>query len=411
MSPSNDKPYNKYRASRVRRPHVDEPPQPAAAPPAVEAPDAAAPRTARTGNGNGGAGGASRAARPAASRAAAAAPAAAPRTDEPVSIYRADRKADRGQAELRVVPEPEAGRRRRFRWRYLLVIPAVALVAFGIWAVLGYRVFDRAVIKSNHRLPRAAKVALVDRAAPILSTPTTTLVLGSDQRGQLPARSDTIMLLRVDPRTHTMSELSIPRDTLVDIPGHGQGKINEAYFWGGAALAIKVISRYTGVTVNHVMTVNFRGFPDLVDSVGGVVVNVPKNITSWYSGSTTVHFRKGPQLMDGKRALIYSRLRYVDNDFMRMGRQQQVVQALEKKLKRPGNFFRLPWIGADFMKGVHTDLSTKQIMELAYLQWRTPAAHQYKWVMPGTPQMINGGSYVIVDPTVKAKVVHRFLSK
>ena len=403
MSPTNDKPYTRYRASRVRRARPEAPPAPAA-PAGSSAERAVADKPARAkGNGNGGAGGAYRAAPP-----AGQAPGSA---GAPVSIYRADpRSNERGKADLRAVPEPEP-RRRRARWRWLLLIPAALLVAFGVWAFLGYRVFDQAVIKSNHRLKKSAYRALVHHQASPLSGPSTTLILGSDQRGQLPARSDTIMLMRVNPRTHTVSELSIPRDTLVDIPGHGQGKINEAYFWGGPALAVKVIGEYAGVPINHVMTVNFRGFPKLVDSVGGVTVSVPKNITSWYTGGQTVHFRKGPQVMNGRQALIYSRLRYVDNDFMRMGRQQQVVQALEKKLKRPGNVLRLPWIGADFMKGVHTDLTTKQIMELAYLQWRTPAARQYKWVLPGTPQTIGGGSYVVVDPAAKARAVHRFLNK
>jgi len=308
------------------------------------------------------------------------------------------------------VPEPQPGRRRA-RWRWLLLIPAALLIAFAVWAVMGYRVFDQAVIRSNHRLKKSAYAALVHHKASPLSGPSTTLILGSDQRGQAPARSDTIMLMRFDPKTHSVSELSIPRDTLVDIPGHGQGKINEAYFWGGPAGAIKVIGGYAGVPINHVMVVNFRGFPKLVDSVGGVTVDVPKNISSWYTGGQTVHFRKGPQVMNGRQALIYSRLRYVDNDFMRMGRQQQVVQALEKKIKRPSNAIRLPWIGADFMHGVHTDLTTRQIMALAWLQWRTPASKQYKWVLPGTPEMIGGGSYVVVDPALKARYVHRFLSK
>ena len=94
--------------------------------------------------------------------------------------------------------------------------------------------------------------------------------------------------------------------------------------------------------INHVMLVNFHGFPDLINSVGGVVVDVPHDLTSWYSGNTTVHFKKGPQLMNGQRALIYSRVRHVDSDFMRMGRQQQVVQALEQKITRPRNLMQLP---------------------------------------------------------------------
>jgi LCP family protein required for cell wall assembly len=216
--------------------------------------------------------------------------------------------------------------------------------------------------------------------------------------------------MRFDPSTHTVSQLSIPRDTLVSVPGHGQTKINEAYFYGGAPLAIKVVSSYTGVPINHIMLVSFDGFSAVINSVGGIVVNVPHNLTSWYSGNTTVHFKKGPQLMNGKRALIYSRVRHSDNDFMRMGRQQQVVQALEKKVAQPGNVFRLPSIGARFMRGVGTDLSTNQIIELAYLEWRAKGSHQHKTVLMGTPEMINGGSYVVVSPAVLARTVRQFLS-
>ena len=179
--------------------------------------------------------------------------------------------------------------------------------------------------------------------------------------------------------------------------------------------AIPITATFTApvtVTGTPQLTLNAGNgaVPDLIDSVGGVVVNVPQDLTSWYSGNQIVHFKKGPQLMMGPEALIYSRVRHSDSDFMRMGRQQQVVQALEAKIARPHNVFRLPWIGATFMKGVATDLTTSQIMGLAYIDWRAKGAHQYKLVLQGTPEMIGGGSYVVVDPAVKARTVRHFLS-
>ena len=415
MSKPNDKPYTRYRAGRVRRPRTDAPLEPASR-------ASSAQRVA----GDGGA--ASRAdidARPAratrATRSASTSRSASSGgsvgsagsgspTDQPASIYRTDRRtaARRERGDLELVAASD--RRRRFHWWYLLAIPLALLVALGVWGFLGYSTFNKAVAKSNHRVGKVARAALVDPQGGMLSTPTTLLVLGSDRRGRGPSRSDSILLMRFDPKTHTVSQLSIPRDTLVDVPGRGQMKINEAFFWGGTPLAVKVIGSFTGVPVNHVMVVSFDGFPDLINSVGGVVINVPHDLTSWYTGNTTVHFKKGPQLMNGKRALIYSRVRHSDNDFMRMGRQQQVVQALEKKIARPGNFFRLPAIGAEFMKGVGTDLTTSQIMGLAYIDWRAKGAHQYKLVLPGTPEMIGGGSYVVVAPAVLTRTVNKFLS-
>jgi anionic cell wall polymer biosynthesis LytR-Cps2A-Psr (LCP) family protein len=96
---------------------------------------------------------------------------------------------------------------------------------------------------------------------------------------------------------------------------------------------------------------------------------------------------------------------------MRMGRQQQVVQALEQKITRPRNVLHLPWTGARFMAGVGTDLTTNQIIELAYLEWRAKGTRQQKTVLPGTPQMIGGGSYVVVDPAVLARTVRQFLNR
>ncbi len=383
MSRSDDKPYTKYRAGRVRRPQTDVP---------VEPPGEHAVAQARRG----------RQRRHCARRGRRAAQPAPPPAPGRAGQHLPRRPPPRGEP-LRAAPTsrscPAAERKRRlFHWWYLLAIPLAAGDRLRRLGLSGLPTFNKAVVKSNHRITKATRAALVDPQGGVLSAPTTLLVLGSDQRGHEPARSDSILLMRFDPKTHTVSQLSIPRDTLVNVPGHGQTKINEAYFWGGSALAVKVVSSYTGVPINHVMLVSFHGFPALVNSVGGVVVNVPHDLTSWYSGNRLVHFKKGPQLMNGKQALIYSRVRHADSDFMRMGRQQQVVQALEKKITRPRNLFRLPWIGARFMRGVGTDLSTRQIVELAYLDWRAKGAHQHKTVLLGTPEMIGGGSYVVVDP-------------
>jgi polyisoprenyl-teichoic acid--peptidoglycan teichoic acid transferase len=416
MSHADDKPYTRYRAARIRRPRTDAPARPSSAPPKPPAAssrgrDAADRERAgganreragganreRGGGGAGGGGASARATRP---------------HGEPPSVYRTDRRGhsrpDQGGVP---VAARTARRRRRFRWWYLLALPLALVVAFGVWAFLGYSTFDKAVARSNRHVTKTTRAALADSHGGLLGTPTTLLVLGSDQRGHEPARSDSILLMRFDPRTHTVSQLSIPRDTLVTVPGRGQMKINAAYFWGGPALAVKVVSSFTGVPINHVVLVNFHGFPALIDSVGGVEIDVPADLTSWYTGNTTVHFKKGPQLMTGKRALIYSRVRHSDNDFMRMGRQQQVVQALEKKIARRGNLFHLPAIGARAMKDIGTDLSTNQLIELAYLEWRAKSDHQFKAVLQGTPEMIGGGDYVVVSQTVLRRTIAKFLSR
>ena len=345
----------------------------------------------------------------------------------PYKLYRAGRHPRRRRADEVVLDELEprepqqpreadsgpSERRRRFRWRYLvlslLALVVLVLVVVGVWACQGYRTVDEAVIKANRRIAAAAREALDKDSGGLFSHPTTILVLGVDRRARDPGRSDSIMLIRSNPKTHSFSQLSIARDMRVEVPGHGMGKINTGYFWGGPALAIKTVREFTGIRINHVVIVSFAGFQKVIDAVGGVDIKVPRTITSWYSGDQMVTFKKGWNHMDGKRAIIYARIRKADNDFYRQARQQQVVQALEKKVTRFGNLLQLPSVAAQLVRGISTDLTTRQLVELAWRKWRTSAQHNYRCVLQGTPAMIGGQSYVISDREANLRMIQRFL--
>ena len=121
-----------------------------------------------------------------------------------------------------------------------------------------------------------------------------------------------------------------------------------------------------------------------------------------------VTFTKGMHHFDGKNAMLYVRIRKVDSDFMRAQRQQQFLQALQKKIARPSNITKIPEVGKRFMSGVATDLSTNQILELAFLKWRATGGS--KQVMVGTPAYIGGVDYVL-PPSAAARAGHgrRFL--
>jgi len=313
-------------------------------------------------------------------------------------------------------------RRRRFRWWYIPLALFIILLAFvvgvGVWAYPKYRVFDKAVKKSNERVTAATRAALTPDKGSILFNSTTILILGVDQRPGDVGRSDTIMLMRFDPKKHTITQLSIPRDMRVDIPGYGFNKINAAYSArvmssGGPSpdLTIKTVEQFAGVPINHIMLVDFTGLYRMVNAVGGIDVYVPKTVSIVSSSGRTITYAKGWRHFNGLDALHYSRIRKVDNDFFRMARQQSVVQALEKKIAQPGNFTRLPEVGRKFMSGVATDLTTRQIIELAYLKWRTPAGNNVKMVMAGTPTYIYGIDYVISDKAKNLAMIHTFLGE
>jgi polyisoprenyl-teichoic acid--peptidoglycan teichoic acid transferase len=354
---------------------------------------------------------------------------AAPRTDAaPVYPERSDKayrtygpapgsKAAKKQAKKAA----KQGRRRRFRWWYIPVtafaLLVIAGVVFTVLAWPGYQKFDRAVDKANKRVDKKTSAQLTPDNGWIWRNGTTVVLFGLDSGG-LPAHSDTIMLMHFDAKKHKINQLSIPRDTLVDVPGYGQAKLTEAMWYGGPSLALKAVKQYTGIPINHVMTVSFQGFPRLVNSVGGIDMYVPETVTTGAGpgvpGSTqrTVTFKKGMHHFDGKNAMLYVRIRhaYAEGDFTRAARQQAFVQAIQKKLVQPRNIFKLPEIGRHFMSGVATDLTTNQILELAYLKWR--ASGGTKQVMKGASGWYNQQA-VVLPPSGGAKqyMIKKFLGE
>ncbi len=193
-------------------------------------------------------------------------------------------------------------------------------------------------------------------------------------------------------------------------------KINAAMFWGqidghGPQLVLKTAKEFLGIPINHIMIVNFKGFPRLVNAVGGVDLYVPQTIsTTAGSNHRVVTYEKGWRHFDGKNAMLYVRIRKADSDFMRAKRQQQFLQALQKKLAQPSNITKIPDIGKRFMSGVTTDLTTNQILTLAFLKWRAKGGN--KQVMVGEPTYIGGVDYVL-PPSAdeRHRIIRRFLGE
>ncbi len=292
----------------------------------------------------------------------------------------------------------------------LLLVVAIAGVVLTVLAWPGYKKFDRAVDKSNRLIDDETRAQLAEDEGSIWRKGTTVLLFGVDSKAGEPARSDTILLMRFNPGSRTINQLSIPRDTRVGLPNGTYDKINAAMFWGGPEMAVQTVHQYLGIDVNHVMVVNFKGFPRMVNAVGGVDINVPKTVST-VAGSKgrTVVFDKGMNHMDGKYAMLYVRIRYADDDIHRAQRQQQFVQALQKKLAQPSNIPKLPEIGTRFMSGVATDLTTNEILQLGYLKWRAKGGK--KLVLTGTSGWEGGVSYVYPpSDEEKQRLVRRFMT-
>lgn len=298
------------------------------------------------------------------------------------------------------------GKRRGYALLFLLLAPLV-LGGISYWRL------DRAVKASNAKVPTDVRQVLNSAPGDITSTPVNILFLGSDKRPGENSRADTILLMRVNGQTKTISQLSIPRDTLVDIPGYGEDKINSAYVWGGPALTIETVEGLTGLPIHHYVELDFSGFPSIVDSLGGVDINVPTAIDSQYPQGlewTQVHFDPGPQHMSGEEALVYVRVRYSDDDFQRMGRQQQFMEALQKKVNSPFNLAKMPLMAPDIVGNMTTDISTNDLLKLGWVKFRTPAERNRKFVMVGYGEDIGGISYVVLDEDANQALIRDFLA-
>ncbi len=166
--------------------------------------------------------------------------------------------------------------------------------------------------------------------------PQTILIVGSDKRTNIEGdtgRSDTTMLLRVDPETKVLSLFSLPRDLKVSIPGYGVGKLNEAYAAGGVKKTLETVQDLTGIKVNHVVNVDFNGFAKAVDAIGCVYVDVDRhyfndNSTALSSLDTfaAINVNAGYQRLCGQNALDYVRYRHTDTDIVRAARQQDFLR-------------------------------------------------------------------------------------
>lgn len=307
-------------------------------------------------------------------------------------------------------PRPRRPRRRRVAfWIALGLLGVIVLIA--AWGAAGYFSLRSGVSEANERLPQSAERALSPQDGSLLSSPTTILLLGTDlgPGREDTGRSDAIVLLRTDPDGHRISLLSIPRDLRVEIPGYGPDKINAAYAFGGTKLAIETVESVTGVPVNHVAVVDFSTFGELIDALGGVTIEVPKRIVSnrfdcpyasvarcerWQGWQ----FPAGEQELDGRRALVYARIRENqldpnESDITRGGRQQQVVQAIADELGGVPGFLRLPFIGKDVMRPVATDFSATELLELGWVKFRVSTTLRCR--LGGVPDEVDGVAYLV----------------
>jgi LCP family protein required for cell wall assembly len=314
------------------------------------------------------------------------------------------------------------GWRERVTVKRVLAWLAVAIVA---WVGLSILLFLLSAQIERGKVNDAARSALDDAGYPLWSA-NTILVLGSDLRTKGtrepgastsgPSRSDSIMLMRVGGGHN--ARLSIPRDTVVDIPGHGRDKINAAYAIGGPALAITTVKQFLGITVNHLIEVNFANFPKFIDSLGGIDYRggcVISRINGGFrNGGYTLRLRRGTHHLDGKQALALARTRKNlcnprEDDLTRARRQQRIVSAIKDRLTSPTTFFRLPWVSWEAPKAIRSDMAGPTLLGV-FASVAIGGSPPTRILKPsGGVTLPNGGAGLIVSDAERRAEVRRFL--
>jgi LCP family protein required for cell wall assembly len=233
------------------------------------------------------------------------------------------------------------------------------------------------------------------------------LLIGSDARSGehvLRARADSIHLLAANPATGQATIIGFPRDSFVEIPDHGTGKINTALGLGGPELLARTVNRFTGLPVQYWVVAGFEAFKRVVDEVGGVDVEVVGRMDDWDSGA---HFQPGWHHFDGERALAFSRNRheFADGDLSRSHNQGVVILAALAKLRSEvgDEAGLLRWLGVAF-RHLSVDLDHEQGRQLLAVARRTDPADVTNLVLQGRGGMAGSQSVVYLDAQAAARI-------
>ncbi len=225
------------------------------------------------------------------------------------------------------MPVFDDGDRGPSMWKRLLLGAVLVIFASAsATAVAAFREVDR-VVNALRLQPELKLGADIAKTEP--GKPQTIMLIGSDRRPKNnlegaagDARSDTIILVRLDPNKKATALMSLPRDLKVKIPGHGTDKINAAYEHGGPRLTLKTVKQLTGLRINHVINIDFRSFYAGVNALGCIYTDVDRRYFNNSAQYAYINVPAGYQRLCGREALQYVRFRYEDNDLVRSARQQ-----------------------------------------------------------------------------------------
>lgn len=232
------------------------------------------------------------------------------------------------------------------------------------------------------------------------------LIAGIDTNDVSSGRSDALIVGIVDTQTKKVNLLSLPRDLRVNIPNRGYDKINAAYAYGGISLTKQTVSTYLNVPIDQYFAVNFDGFQQLIDTIGGITIDVEKDMR-FHDRIKNQYFElsKGTQTLNGYQALNYARFRKdAEGDFGRMRRQQQVVSEMLSQTASLGNVTKIGEIASVLGDNMRTDISFDNASKLAVSFVGVDTNNIQSIKVNSYPSNLGGVSYVVIDESEKQRV-------
>jgi polyisoprenyl-teichoic acid--peptidoglycan teichoic acid transferase len=254
-------------------------------------------------------------------------------------------------------------KKKKHKWLKITGIIVLLLVLAGsAYAYSVYHSLNSAVETMHEPIDRGKSDKRKEEVKFQERDPFSVLLMGVDERKNDKGRSDTMIVLTVNPETKSVKMLSIPRDTLTDIVGHGtRDKINHAYAFGGVEMAMDTVEGMLDIPIDYYVQINMEGFEEIVNAVGGITVN---NDLSFEAGGYT--FPEGPVELSGKEALAYTRMRYEDprGDFGRQQRQRQIIQGIIQEGASVSSLWKFDDIFEALGNNVKTNLTFEEMVDI-----------------------------------------------
>ncbi len=295
----------------------------------------------------------------------------------------------------------EAKKKKRTWLRIIIITFLLILIGAGAYGYTIYKSLTKTVETMHEPIKRERSEKRIEDITLTKKEPFSLLALGVDEREGDRGRSDTIIVLTINPNQNSVKMLSIPRDTRTEIIGYNkEDKINHAYAFGGVETAMATVENFLDIPIDYYMKINMEGFKDIVDAVGGVTVYNDLEFTS-----DGVHFPKGNITLNGEKALIFSRMRYEDprGDFGRQLRQRQIIQAVIKEGASLSSLTNYRGIFSALGNNIKTNLTFDEMVDIQK-NYRSAAKEISQISIEGNGTKINNIYYLLISDEEKKRI-------